>query len=82
MDARVRGAEAAGIAARDDADNAYTDLYPIMLGLRSNGLSLRAIARHLNSESYETRRGRQWTHVQVKNVLARYDKRIPMVKSP
>jgi DNA invertase Pin-like site-specific DNA recombinase len=66
------GAKAAGEAARRDADAAYTDLYPIMNDLRDEGLSLRAIARHLNDEGYETRRGRAWNHVQVRAVLNRY----------
>jgi DNA invertase Pin-like site-specific DNA recombinase len=70
--ARV-GARAAGEAARRDADDAYTDLHPIMMALRDEGLSLRAIARHLNSEGYETRRGRSWTHIQVRAVLDRYE---------
>lgn len=52
---------------------AYTDLYPIMIALRAEGLSLRAIAKHLNDEGYETRRGRPWNHVQVRAVLNRYE---------
>ena len=71
-EATRRGARAAGEAARRDADDAYTDLYPIMKALRDEGLSLRAIAKHLNDESYETRRGRAWNHVQVRAVLNRY----------
>ena len=67
------GARAAGEAARRDADEAYTDLYPIMSALRAEGLSLRAIAKHLNDEGYETRRGRPWNHVQVRAVLNRYE---------
>jgi len=74
VDAARKGAGAAGEAARRDADDAYTDLYPIMQALRKGGLTLRAIARHLNNEGYETRRGRTWTHIQVRAVLDRYDK--------
>ena len=70
--ARV-GAKSAGEAASRDADEAYTDLYPVVTALKSDGLSLRAIARHLNKEGYETRRGRLWTHIQVRAVLNRYD---------
>jgi DNA invertase Pin-like site-specific DNA recombinase len=66
------GAERAGHVATRDADQAYTDLYPIMMALRDNGLSLRGIARHLNNEGYETRRGRAWTHIQVRAVLNRF----------
>ncbi|MDC0273655.1 recombinase family protein [Planctomycetaceae bacterium] len=56
-----------------DVDTAYTDLYPIMRELREEGVSLRAIARHLNDDGYETRRGRPWNHVQVRSVLRRYE---------
>tara|TARA_R100001132_G_scaffold10300_6_gene9907 strand:+ start:11597 stop:12280 length:684 start_codon:yes stop_codon:yes gene_type:complete len=73
MDASRRGATAAGEAARREADSAYTDLYPIMRELRDEGVSLRAIARHLNDDGYETRRGRSWNHVQVRSVLRRYE---------
>jgi DNA invertase Pin-like site-specific DNA recombinase len=71
-EASRRGSVAAGEAARRDADTAYTDLFPIMSELRDGGESLRAIARHLNDEGYETRRGRAWNHVQVRSVLERY----------
>ena len=67
------GARAAGEVARRDADEAYTDLHPIIRELRDDGLSLRQIARHLNEEGYETRRGRPWNHVQVRAVLQRYE---------
>ena len=73
VNAARKGARAAGEAARRDADDAYTDLYPIMSALRDEGLSLRAIARFLNNEGYETRRGRAWTHIQVRAVLDRYE---------
>ena len=72
VEASRSGAKAAGEVARRDADDAYTDLHPIMKALRENGLSLRAIAAHLNDEGYETRRGRAWSHVQVRAVLKRY----------
>ena len=72
MDVSRRGATATGEAARREADTAYTDLYPIMRELRDKGVSLRAIARHLNDDGYETRRGRPWNHVQVRSVLRRY----------
>ena len=73
LEASIRGAEAAGRAAKQEADTAYTDLYPIMRELRDKGLSLRAIAKHLDDEGYETRRGRRWNHVQVRSVLNRFD---------
>ena len=67
------GAVAAGETASRDADDAYTDLYPIMRELRDQGVSLRGIAKHLDNEGYETRRGRSWNHVQVRSVLLRYE---------
>ncbi|MCB9924914.1 MAG: recombinase family protein [Planctomycetaceae bacterium] len=74
-DASRMGAEAAGRVAKQEADTAYTDLYPIMKELRDQGCSLRAIAKHLNDEGYETRRGCRWNHVQVRAVLNRYERR-------
>lgn len=71
-DASLIGAQAAGKVAKQEADTAYTDLYPMMQELRNQGLSLRAIARHLDDEGYETRRGRTWNHVQVRAVLNRF----------
>ncbi len=73
VEASKIGAEAAGVVAKKEADTAYTDLYPMMLDLREQGLSLRAIARHLDDEGYETRRGRTWSHVQVRAVLNRFN---------
>lgn len=68
-----KGAEAAGRVAKQEADTSYDDLHPIMRELRDQGFSLRAIARHLDAEGYETRRGRRWNHVQVRSVLDRFD---------
>jgi DNA invertase Pin-like site-specific DNA recombinase len=39
--------------------------------LRSRGCSLRTIAARLNDEGFRTRRGREWSPVQVKRVLER-----------
>ena len=64
-EASRKGAKAAGEAARRDADDAYIDLHPIMIALRDEGESLRAIAEHLNEEGYETRRGRSWRQAKL-----------------
>jgi hypothetical protein len=66
------GAEAARKAAAD----AYADLSPRMKELRTEGLTLQAIAEKLNLEGHTTRRGRPWSPVQVSRILDR------MVTSP
>jgi len=53
------------------ADEAYTDLLPILKTMKAEGLSLRGIADKLNEEGHITRRGRPWNPVQVARVLAR-----------
>jgi DNA invertase Pin-like site-specific DNA recombinase len=65
------GAKAAGLALAKAAEEAYGDLRPIVADLRSNGLSLRAIAFELNRQGHTTRRGRPWNAVQVARVLKR-----------
>ena len=72
-EARQLGPPAAGRIARQQADEAYVDLFPVIQDLRDQGMSLRAIAKHLDDEGYETRRGCRWNHVQVRAVLRRYD---------
>lgn len=66
-----RGRVLAVQALKDKADQAYADLYPVLTAKREEGLSLQAIADHLNSEGYVTRRGRPWNPMQVRAVLAR-----------
>lgn len=56
---------------RPPADEAYADLAPMMIGLRAEGLSLRAIADRLNAEGHTTRRGKPGNPVQGARVLAR-----------
>ncbi len=70
--ARIKGAAAAGVAAKALADEAYTDLVPAVHGWRDLGLSQRAIAARLNGEGHTTRRGRPWNQVQVLRLLSRY----------
>lgn len=58
-------------AARTKAANAaYTDLFPTVTGLRSDGLTFQAIAERLNADGHTTRTGKPWNHVQVMRVLA------------
>lgn len=69
--ARKRGARAAGEAVAKLANEAYTDLLPIMLEWRQAGLSQQAIADRLNGMGHTTRRGKPWNQVQVMRVLER-----------
>jgi DNA invertase Pin-like site-specific DNA recombinase len=71
QEARVKGAQAAGEAASRAADEAYSDLTPMMQQWRTEGLSLQAIAVKLNAEGHTTRRGKPWNAVQVGRVLER-----------
>ena len=54
-----------------DTDDAYRDLAPLVRELRDAGKPLQAIADELNSQGYETRRGKQWGPMQVRRVLQR-----------
>lgn len=70
-EARQAGARKAGEAHREHADEAYSDLAPVMREWREGGLTLQAIADRLNEEGHTTRRGAAWNKVQVKRVLER-----------
>jgi DNA invertase Pin-like site-specific DNA recombinase len=69
--ARQKGAKAAGKASSHAADEAYSDLVPIMQELRSQGLSQQEIADRLNADGHTTRRGKAWNYIQVARVLKR-----------
>jgi DNA invertase Pin-like site-specific DNA recombinase len=56
------------------ANAAYTDLYGLVMGLRGEGLTLRAIAERLNAMGHTTRRGKPWQATQVMLVLRRAEK--------
>lgn len=63
---------AAGTANRKRADEAYRHLFPVVLRLRAEGLSLAAIAAKLNASGERTRVfGCPWNPEQVRRVLAR-----------
>lgn len=70
-EARTKGAQAAGEAASRAANEAYSDLLPLVHRLRNEGKTLQAIAATLNDEGHTTRRGKSWNHVQVLRLLAR-----------
>jgi DNA invertase Pin-like site-specific DNA recombinase len=66
-----KGAHVAGKVVAEQALEAYSDLLPMMTALRSQGLSLQAIADRLNAEGHTTRRGKSWNSMQVSRVLER-----------
>jgi DNA invertase Pin-like site-specific DNA recombinase len=68
-DSTGRGRAAGQMANRSKAIAAYADVLPTIMVLRSEGLSLRAIAERLNVE-YPRERG-FWQATQVKRVLER-----------
>lgn len=68
-EAREKGRQAASIARRKQASEAYADILPEMQAMRAEGKTLWAIADWLNGEGYATRNGKQWSQVQVGRVL-------------
>jgi DNA invertase Pin-like site-specific DNA recombinase len=69
-EARLEGTRAAALAATMGKRSAYEDLLPEVVGMREQGLSLRAIARRLDEDGYTTRQGKAWNPQQVSRVLA------------
>ncbi len=49
----------------------YADLLPMIRQLRTDGLTLQAVADRLNADGHTTRTGKAWGQVQVKRVLDR-----------
>jgi DNA invertase Pin-like site-specific DNA recombinase len=70
-EAQQKGAERAAEARGKAADEAYADLWPMMMELREKGRTLQAIAGELNRQGHTTRRGKPWNAVQVARVLER-----------
>ena len=73
LEARQRGAE----VRRAQAVDAYRLVSGYVGVLRSQGLTLRAVADRLNAEGHRTVMGKLWRPVQVRNVL----QRMPAVSS-
>lgn len=59
--------QAVSLAARE----AYADLRPRLVELHAGGASLRQIAARLNAEGHRTRRGAEFSAVQVRAILSR-----------
>jgi DNA invertase Pin-like site-specific DNA recombinase len=71
--ARTKGTIAAAKSHKERADEAYTDIAPMMAEWRAEGLTFQAIANRLNAEGHTTRRGAEWNPVQVSRVLGRVE---------
>jgi hypothetical protein len=70
--ASQRGAAAAAVAHREECRKADSLIAPLILELRSQGLSLRAIAKELTRRGIKTRQeNRTWHARQVARILAR-----------
>src|SRR5579871_3948789 len=59
-EARAKGQALAVKAVKENADQAYSDLYPLLHEQRQAGQSLQDIADHLNAEGFVTRTGKPW----------------------
>lgn len=70
-EARRKGQEAGGAAVAKRAAEANAHVRPVVEQLAATGLNYSQIARELNARSITTRRGKSWTHVQVRGLLAR-----------
>lgn len=66
-----RGLPKAHQAISQAAREAYSDLRPRIIELHEGGASLRQIAALLNGEGHRTRKGAEFTAVQVRNILVR-----------
>jgi DNA invertase Pin-like site-specific DNA recombinase len=71
VDGRARGLSRSAKVRRAKAVEAYVDLAEYMQELRSQGLTLLAIAEKLNADGHTTRRGKPWNPTQVMRVLGR-----------
>ena len=75
--ARLNGLKAAREVSaqvrKQEASQAYTDIYPVVSELRAKGLTLQAIADELNNQGHTTRRGKPWNPMQVARVLERLE---------
>jgi hypothetical protein len=69
MEACRKGAKRAGEAVAQAASEAHADLHPLMVDMRTKGMTLQAIADDLNVQGQTTRRGKPWNAVQVARVL-------------
>lgn len=64
-----KASKAAALANHRHKVEVYADLIPLIKDLRSQGITLQAIAAKLTELGHETRRGKAWNHVQVLRLL-------------
>jgi DNA invertase Pin-like site-specific DNA recombinase len=69
--ANPEASKRAGEVSAANATAAYDEIAPLVCQLRADGVSLQAIADHLNAEGHTTRQGKPWNKVQVMRVLER-----------
>jgi DNA invertase Pin-like site-specific DNA recombinase len=65
----VKGRATAATVNRALKIEAYADLKPVISALREQGQSFDAIARHLNAQGEQTRRGCAWNATAVRRVI-------------
>ena len=70
-EANERGRATSAKNRRERAEAAYRDLEPLLVELREEGLSLRAIANVLNASGHNTRGGQPFGPSLVCRILAR-----------
>lgn len=69
----VKGRKIAAKVISTAAREAYRDIEPMIRSWREEGLSLQKIATRLNEAGYQTRRGANFTPVQVSSILKRME---------
>lgn len=57
----------------DKAKAEYSEVAPLVQKWRGKGLSLQEIADKLNEQGHRTRRGKEWTRMQVSRVFKRFN---------
>jgi DNA invertase Pin-like site-specific DNA recombinase len=68
---QIKGSRAGVLALKSKAEEAYSDVAPLILRLKSEGMTQQAIAARLNADGHTTRTGKPWGQVQVKRILDR-----------
>ena len=68
-EARAKGITLAAIVNRSNTLAAYEDIFPMIVGMRRDGLTLAKIAEKLNVMGHTTRNDKRWSATQIKRVL-------------
>jgi hypothetical protein len=76
---RARGRAAGNRQQADKAVEEYWGLLPDLFRLRAHGATLRDIAANLNERGIQTRKGADWSQVQVKRLFDRVGNQIEFV---